>query len=328
MELLKLNLAIEPDLQGFIQFALTAVSGLGGNPFASALAALEASRGLRDAGAGTGYPLPAAIELHGKDVCISWNGGGWVLLSRLRALPAPGAVEALRRHLQQSTEVTDPAVLHRRNAEMMRYLDETRARTERELASLQAALEARQAELHATLKQAETDPLTGLLNRRAFDARIGAAFRRTMRQRTEPLSLIFLDLDHFKEINDRHGHQYGDAYLNKMAQAMLGVIREDVDAVFRFGGDEFAILIFAEAQTACLKARQVLAEMGGKVSIGITSITPETPGNLTLEAFMHRADDALYQAKRAGRGRVVMEVCAPAFPEGCSDDCPAQAPSP
>lgn len=321
MELLRQNLAIEPDLQNFVRLTLSAVNSLGGNCFAAAVAMLDITQKLRDAGAGTGYPLPAVLVLAGKALSITCDGGVSCLVARLRDVPSESRVTALRHEFQQSTEATDPALLLRRNTEMMRYLDETRARTERELSELQASLDKRQRELHESIRQAETDSLTGLLNRRAFDERLGAAFRHTLRQRKEPLSLVLLDLDYFKQINDEHGHQYGDEYLCRMAQAMRDVIRRDVDAAFRFGGDEFAMLIFADAVQACAKARRVIEAMGGKVSIGIASITDETPATLTLEAFVHNADNALYQAKRAGRGRVVVDVCCPTHAEGCITEC-------
>lgn len=307
-EILKQNLAIEPDVQNFIQLVLSAVGELGGNSFSTSLALLEVARCLRGAGAGTGFPLPVSLVIEGTEVFVRCHSGQNIALTHLREAPKERLIEKISQRLQRSTEVTDPALLLQRNQEMMRYLDETRQRTERELAELQASLHARQQELHETMKQAETDPLTGLYNRRAFDLRLDSAFRRAMRQRDEPLSLLMFDLDHFKEINDQFGHQYGDAYLNKMAQAMLGVIRQDVDAAFRFGGDEFAMLLVADVATACEKAERVLHAMAGKVSIGITSINVNTPDSLSLEGFVRQADDALYQAKRAGRGQVVCDV--------------------
>ncbi|MBI5936242.1 MAG: GGDEF domain-containing protein [Betaproteobacteria bacterium] len=318
VEIFKQNLAIEPDVQNFIQLALSAVAEMGGNSFAASLALLDAARHLRVAGAGTGYPLPVSLVIEELDIVVRCETGHEIALMQLREAPAPARVARISQRLQKSTEVTDPALLLQRNQEMMRYLDETRQRTERELAELQASLQARQQELHETMKQAETDPLTGLFNRRAFDLRLDSAFRRAMRQRDEPLSLLLFDLDFFKEINDQYGHQYGDAYLNKMAQAMLGVIRQDVDAAFRFGGDEFAMLVAADVGTACDKAVRVLDAMTGKVSIGIASINMKTPDAMDLESFVRQADDALYQAKRTGRGRV---VCSAERQGDCNGQC-------
>ncbi len=318
IELLKQNLPIEPDLQSFIGLVLTTVKQLGGNPFAAARAMLGIVEDLRAAGAATGYPLPAHVWLEGQDLVVTWGENGRGLVSRLKAPPGAEEAQRLQQQLQQSTELADPAVLLRRNLEMGRYLDETRRRTEQQLHEMQRALEQRQEELWASIRQAETDPLTGLLNRRAFDDRIEQAFRRTLRQKNESLSLVFLDLDFFKQINDEFGHPFGDAYLNKMAHAMRDVIRADVDLVFRVGGDEFAMLIFADASTACSRSMQVLAAMDNKVSVGITSIASRMRG-VDLATFIRRADEALYAAKRAGRGRVVVDECSRS--DGCDSYC-------
>jgi diguanylate cyclase (GGDEF)-like protein len=326
VELLKQNLAIEPDLQNFIGFVLASVNKLGGNAFAASVASLDLMQKLREAGAGTGYPLPVTLLLQGQQLSAKWGERAERarIVSFGQPVP-PASVAQLCRQLTQSTAAIDPAILLQRNAEMARHLDETRARTEKELESMQLALERRQKELRASVRQAETDPLTGLLNRRAFDEKLGVAFRHTMRQRSEPLTLIMLDLDHFKDINDQHGHQYGDAYLNKAAQTLRGVIREDVDFAFRFGGDEFAMVIFADYPLACDKARQVLQMMENKISIGITAINAGTPDTLTLEEFIHHADTALYEAKRCGRGRAVVDLCSSPHSGDCAFPCPKTA---
>jgi len=306
VELLKQNLAIEPDLQNFIGFALSAVKTLRGNAFSATLGVLGVLDKLRLAGAGTGYPLPAKLVLTESVLSVTWGESEQALLVNLGAIPEQNEVEKLRRHLQQSTELEDPSLLLRRNEEMTRFLNETRERTERELEEMQQTLAKRQEELGESVRKAETDALTSLLNRRAYDEKLAQAFHRTLRQPGEILSLILFDLDYFKQINDEFGHQYGDAYLCKMAQAMLEATRQEVDLAFRFGGDEFATLIFADTNIACKRALQVLTSMTNKVSIGIATISADKPCDGNLANFIHRADDALYEAKRAGRGRVVV----------------------
>ena len=130
-----------------------------------------------------------------------------------------------------------------------------------------------------------------------------------MRQRSSPLSLVLFDLDHFKDINDKYGHQIGDEHLRRMANILRTIIREDVDLAFRFGGDEFAAVIFADYPLACEKSKQVLKGMEYKVSIGIANINQDTEDNLTLEEFIHRADNALYEAKNRGRGQIMSHFC-------------------
>jgi diguanylate cyclase (GGDEF)-like protein len=326
VELLKHNLAIEPDLQNFIQFALSAVSSLGGNAFVASLSTLKLTQALRSAGAGTGYPLPVTLELDERRLLARWGeNGDHLAITVFSDPPDPTAVRQLHQHLQQSTASADPAILLRRNAEMERFLNETRERTEQEIRTMQETLRQRQEELTATTQRAETDALTGLLNRRAYDEKLQQAYLRAVRQKSEPLSLVLFDLDYFKQINDEFGHQYGDAYLNKMAHAMRGVIRSDVDLAFRFGGDEFAVLLFCDGRIACRKAMQVLAEMNGKVSIGIASLAPGNANPPELADFIHTADAALYEAKRAGRGRVVVNGCPPPAGTGCTQFCTGEA---
>ena len=283
---------------------------------------------LRGAGAGSGYPLPTSLLLQGKQLLIEWGEStkSQARLAILAQPPQTEVIEQLRQQLLNSTESADPALLFRRNAEMTRHFNETRARTEKELETLQQTLVKRQSELHESLRQAETDPLTGLLNRRAFDEKLGQAFRHTMRQKVFPLSLIMLDLDYFKDINDQFGHQFGDSYLNKMAATLTSVIREDVDFAFRVGGDEFAMVLFADYSLACNKAMQVLRLMETKVSIGISTINPDTPDGLTVEEFIHHADNALYEAKNSGRGRAVVDLCALPDSSNCQFACPNASP--
>ena len=306
--LLKQNLAIEPDVQNFIGFVHTAVLNLGGNAFAAALGLIELSQKLRAAGAGTGYPLPVTLELAAADLQVRWNGTDPHTVVRLGAPPSDEAVDALRSRLQRSTESEDPAVLLRRNAEMERFLEESRMRAERELADMQTALAKRQAELQDTMRQAETDALTGLYNRRAYDVRLAEAFRAASAG-GGAITLVLCDLDYFKQINDEHGHQYGDTYLCKMAQAMLAVTRRQGDAAFRFGGDEFAILYVCGKDIALKRARSLLESMNGRISMGIAGISPQEPCGGNLGHFIGRADKALYEAKGRGRGRVVVDTC-------------------
>lgn len=319
VDLLRLNLAIEPDLQNFVRFLMESVRCLKGNAFQAAIASVELSQYLRAEGACCGHPFSVSVQLQGRRMQVHWNKKSFEIVQLGDV--AQSEIEQLRDHLRKSTESTDSEILIQRNDAMVRHLHETRARTERELAELELKLQSRQAELQISIQQAETDPLTGLLNRRAFDERLSQAFRHTMRQKSSPLSLMMLDLDYFKTINDQHGHLYGDAYLVRMALTLRGAIREDVDCAFRFGGDEFAMLIYSDYVTACERARQVLAQMEGRVSIGIAAIDPHTRDDLTLEDFIHQADSALYDAKHRGRGRAVVGGCARVDTQLCVSNC-------
>jgi len=321
VELLRLNLTIEPDLQDFIRFLMESVGSLKGNAYRAALASMALNQRLRAAGACRGQPFPVSVQLQNNSLSVHWHEEKYVFAEV--ALAEPSVIDQLREHLCKSTESVDPEILMQRNEAMVRHFQEVRVRTERELTELQNKLLSRQAELQASMRQAETDPLTGLLNRRAFDEKLDQAFRHTMRQKT-PLSLIMLDLDYFKAINDQHGHQYGDSHLIRMAQVLRGVIREDVDYAFRFGGDEFAVMVHSDYVTACNKARQVIQQMDGKVSIGIGSIDLDSPDDLTLEDFIRQADNSLYEAKHRGRGRVVVALCSRSDAQLCGTICAAK----
>lgn len=319
VELLRLNLAIEPDLQNFVGFLIESVRHLKGNVFRASLASLKLCQQLRAAGACRGQFFPVSLQLQNQILRATW--GERNLEVAQTATVDQSVIDQLRENLRKSTESTDPEILMHRNEAIMRHLQETRERTERELGYLQTQLLNRQNELQVSLLRAETDPLTMLPNRRAFDERLNMAFRHTMRQRTAPLSLVMLDLDYFKRVNDENGHLFGDAYLNQMAHTLRSVIREDVDCAFRFGGDEFAIMIYADFTTACEKSRRVIRQMDGKVSIGIATIDKNTPADFTVDDFINKADSALYEAKRLGRGRAVVSQCNRVDTQECGLIC-------
>jgi two-component system cell cycle response regulator len=319
VELLRLNLAIEPDLQRFVCFLMESASCLKGNAFQAAIACVELSRRLRAEGACSGQPFSVSVQMQNHRLLAYWGTELFPLVQLSEV--DQSEINQLRDYLRKSTESTDSEILIQRNEAMVRHLHETRVHTERELAELEVKLMCRQAELQASIHQAETDPLTGLFNRRAFDSRLDQAFRHTMRQRSAPLSLMMLDLDYFKSINDQHGHQYGDSYLIRMAHILRGAIREDVDCAFRFGGDEFAMMIYSDHINACEKARQVIQQMDGRVSVGISTLDAHTPDELTLENFIHMADTALYDAKHRGRGRAVVGQCNRVDTQVCRTGC-------
>ena len=164
-------------------------------------------------------------------------------------------------------------------------------------------------ELHAL---AVTDALTGLPNRRAFDNRLATEVALASRYQ-RPLSLVMLDLDRFKEVNDRHGHAVGDAVLRQVA-AILQRQRRSGDLVARYGGEELvAILPHTEAEAAAIWAERVrraiaalvVTPAGARVvtaSFGVAGF--EAPHWASVEALLTAADAALYEAKRDGRNCV------------------------
>jgi diguanylate cyclase (GGDEF)-like protein len=152
-------------------------------------------------------------------------------------------------------------------------------------------------------KLAITDSLTGLPNRRCFQDMYFACFG-DARVRHQPLSLLLVDVDHFKEINDSRGHPAGDEKLRELAQAFGDAVRHS-DAVARYGGDEFIIIapdtnrIDGMGLAERLRAAAASVQLG--VSIGV-AVFPDDAR--THEALIECADHALYAAKEAGRNCV------------------------
>lgn len=194
-----------------------------------------------------------------------------------------------------------------------RELQEANASLEATVAQRTAALTQANAEL---LKLATHDALTGVYNRRRFDEKLAESsllFQRTGR----PFALLFIDADHFKKINDTHGHAVGDEVLQRIAQLIQGTTRE-TDFVARYGGEEFAVLLPEIEQPDCpeVVAEKIRAAIAGAgfgsigqvtVSIGI-GLAELSDSNTT--ALIKRADQQLYQAKWSGRNRVAYNASA------------------
>lgn len=182
----------------------------------------------------------------------------------------------------------------------------------RALRELQKELEAKNAELE---RLSSLDGLTGIANRRSFDEFIRKEWGRGLRER-RPLSLILIDIDHFKLFNDGYGHQGGDHCLRQVAQTLAQTVKRPGDLVARYGGEEFAVVMpDTDAEGAAKIARSLkdnieamgLAHEYSKtsdhvtISQGVASCVPEAEhGPDTLIA---RADEALYKAKESGRNR-------------------------
>ena len=153
------------------------------------------------------------------------------------------------------------------------------------------------------LTEARTDPLTGLLNRRALDERLAAELARQARAGGE-VSLLLLDIDHFKLVNDERGHAHGDVVLRGVADAIRDVARTG-DVMGRIGGDEFALLVAdADAEGAAIVAERLVERIrpvGVTVSVG--AATAAGGEDWTVAGLLRAADQALYAAKRDGRDR-------------------------
>ena len=170
-------------------------------------------------------------------------------------------------------------------------------------------------------KLATTDGLTGLLNRRSLDAELAARFAEAKRY-GRSLSFVLLDVDHFKKVNDVHGHPAGDAVLRGVA-AVVAAQARDTDRAARYGGEEMALLLpetdpkgaraIAERLRAAIANSAHPTESGSlqvTVSLGVSSISAagsaegRGAGIETAEQLLEAADKALYRAKQGGRNRV------------------------
>lgn len=199
--------------------------------------------------------------------------------------------------------------------------------------SLEEMVQARTLALNQALDQLEeanivldkislTDSLTQIANRRAFDNQIEIDYRSAKRENL-PLALILIDIDYFKKINDSYGHQVGDNVLQVVAQSLSSKARRPRDGVFRYGGEEFAVLlnhttlggakIVAEKMRGAIEGLQLYSDEEAftiTISAGVSVYNPaeSTPSAYSMSKFIHRADTLLYRAKAKGRNRVEVSL--------------------
>jgi diguanylate cyclase (GGDEF)-like protein len=161
-----------------------------------------------------------------------------------------------------------------------------------------------------------TDPLTGLANRRVFDQTLDRECAR-MHRTGSAVSLLSIDADHFKAINDSHGHQRGDEYLVALGAELTRLCRRQVDLAARCGGEEFAIILpetsapnaerFAESVRLAIAGLQLphpASPVAPVLTVSVGVATANQEGWCTREGLVAAADRALYAAKKAGRNRV------------------------
>jgi len=195
-------------------------------------------------------------------------------------------------------------------------------------ANLEAEVVARTEELQDTLKELETaneklknisitDALTGLSNRRHFDECLQREYKRAHRDQTS-LSIMMLDIDYFKKVNDQYGHAAGDVCLQEVAKCMLSHVGREQDIVARYGGEEFSIILPSTDKEGALQVAEAIRKhveclhlhwedqtIRLTISIGLSSQVPQETDFLSRDVMMQRADQALYHAKRSGRNREV-----------------------
>jgi diguanylate cyclase (GGDEF)-like protein len=209
-------------------------------------------------------------------------------------------LRALARQTQHLLELRRHGLQQR---EWLQSRTETAQRLEHERAELQRR--------HDDLKrEASHDPLTGLLNRSALE-KLRANPEAMERLNAKGYALAVVDIDHFKQVNDRHGHLLGDQALRAVAQVVAARIRQG-DLAVRYGGEEFLVVLpvtplsaaFEIAERIRVEVERVALPFALSVSIGVAAGDPQRD---TPEQVFDRADQALYRAKAAGRNRVFVE---------------------
>jgi len=161
--------------------------------------------------------------------------------------------------------------------------------------------------LQQVQRLAETDPLTGIANRRTFHGVLGKELARAARS-GEQVTLAMIDIDHFKRLNDEHGHQIGDDVLKGVANALASACRS-FDTPTRYGGEEFAVILPSctskESLIAAERLRSAIAGAGLEVPVTVSAGVATFPTHAAdPNALIKAADEALYESKHAGRDRV------------------------
>lgn len=163
----------------------------------------------------------------------------------------------------------------------------------------------------ASEMNASTDPLAGLANRRTLDLRLA-----TLLGGQEPFALAIIDVDHFKQINDTHGHDTGDRVLKVLATTLQGSVRRD-DLVCRFGGEEFVLVLpgtdIGRAAEVVEQVRTELPRAAAKAGVPAVTVSAgivDQGFGADAEGIRRAADELLYRAKRDGRDRVIVDRAA------------------
>lgn len=199
---------------------------------------------------------------------------------------------------------------------------ESNQKLEEDLVFARCRMEQQAEELDRTRREAHTDALSGVANRKAFDDKLKLLLG-YQRRFGSPFALLLADLDHFKWINDTYGHQAGDRVINQLGALLTSQVREG-DFVARYGGDEFAVLLAnTDIEVAAKVAQRICVETThinfGAISSEQTAVTLSlglavAQAGDTQETLFKRADEALYASKKGGRNQVRCQTSATATP--------------
>lgn len=236
----------------------------------------------------------------------------------LVALLSVALADRVNRERRRRYQAQREALQHERQAraakeQALRAQEEANRELERKVAERTEALREANRQLQ---RLSTTDGLTGLKNRRYFDQESRREFARSVRH-GHTITLVFIDIDHFKSFNDTHGHVVGDEVLQRVGQVLMECAGRETDVIARYGGEEFCILLpetDAEGAHAVAERIRVAIEhteflINGTrvpltISLGLASMAPQREEQLA--DLIRRADEALYRAKAAGRNRVAL----------------------
>ncbi|MCS7208974.1 MAG: GGDEF domain-containing protein [Fimbriimonadales bacterium] len=245
----------------------------------------------------------------------------WSLISALSQMTQEGAESdaTIQQQVQQLSAQTQRAesldvhALRQALQTIRDALEQREQRHQRTLQQLQGQIQHLMRELAQARRESATDPLTGLYNRRAFEDHLQHTVGLN-RLFGYPATMLLIDIDYFKQVNDTYGHAVGDAVLKAVAESIVRVCKRRSDFAARYGGEEFVAVLRETRLRDARKLAQQLAEQIRRqsvpvaegesvqitVSIGVSELLP----NETAEQWFRRTDMLLYQAKQAGRNRI------------------------
>ncbi|MBS2038842.1 diguanylate cyclase [bacterium] len=256
-----------------------------------------------------GYVLPEgqALDSPGGLIMAPMRSGSGVL-GTMALISSSSYTEEDEALIQELADRTAMALV---NARQARQLQEANHELERRVSERTREL----ADANRRLEElASRDPLTGLANRRVFDSTLESELNRARRER-DPISLMMVDIDHFKKFNDRYGHVAGDECLRKSARVLQDCFRRSTDLVARYGGEEFAIILpgmtdeqvkhkAEQLRQAFIQAALPEAVEGnGVLTVSVGVCTRQVDSQLTAARLIDSADQALYSSKANGRNR-------------------------
>lgn len=193
---------------------------------------------------------------------------------------------------------------------LLKQIMESNEQLQTRLDAAERQLEKQTKQIESYLTEARTDGLTGLFNRRAFDRRLDQVFA-AFRKGGRSFVLVLIDIDHFKSINDNHGHQVGDDVLKELARTLKSQL-SDAIIVARFGGEEFVAILNGPLRVAASRMNEVRKLIGqeihetadGNLYVTISIGLSEPRDDVLVGPLVRRTDEALYAAKNMGRNRV------------------------